>query len=120
MKSILSVLVFAGVLFALYAVFYEENPQDATWLHGLWGMKYDPDGNKKDYMEFFTDGRVDIKPNRRSTDLTCEYASKVGHVKVTCEVRGRETSISLEVSPGKDRLTNPTDAYYERERPLRR
>ena len=29
-----------------------------SWLHGKWELVYDPDGDKKDWLEFFPDGEA--------------------------------------------------------------
>jgi hypothetical protein len=77
-------------------------------------LEYDPDGNDKDYMSFFNDGQVEMKSSPRKTYATCQYASKIGHVTITCIVKGSEVKIALEVNPEESRLTNHSGAYYSK------
>lgn len=38
--------------------------EDESWLHGKWELSYDPDGAKKDYLEFQANGDAwSIGPN---------------------------------------------------------
>lgn len=112
MKKLLLLLVVVATAFMAYAYFYQDDPAQASWLHGMWTLSYDPDGNTKDYMEFFRDGQVDLKSTPSQSYKSCVYASKIGHVTITCEVKGKDFKIALELSPTKDRLTNSSGAYY--------
>jgi|GEM_PF-3953368 len=114
MKVVLLFVMVAVIGFFAVSYVYKEKPENALWLHGTWQLAYDPDGNVKDYMVFDSAGQVALKSNLRNAYATCQYASKIGHVTISCMVKGKERKIALEVSPDNNRLTNSSGAYYSK------
>ena len=44
------------VVLSLCATYPVLSTEDETWLHGTWELIYDPDGAKKDWLEFLPNG----------------------------------------------------------------
>lgn len=45
-------------LLSLFAISVLPGHASEEWLHGKWELVYDPDGDKKDWLEFLPDGDV--------------------------------------------------------------
>ncbi len=49
------------LLLGMFAIISLPGNASEAWLHGKWELVYDPDGDKKDWLEFFPDGDVRSK-----------------------------------------------------------
>jgi hypothetical protein len=49
------------LLFSLFSLTSIPGHANEAWLHGKWELVYDPDGDKKDWLEFLPDGDVRSK-----------------------------------------------------------
>jgi len=88
-----------------------------TWLHGLWEMAYDPDGDKKDWMYFDDVGTFSLKDEKKVL-VRGYYTIKEEKVIVAAEVRQKIVEIVLTVSANKKKLYNDSGAYYTRKQAI--
>ena len=49
------------LLLGMFAMVSIPGHSSEAWLHGKWELVYDPDGDKKDWLEFLPDGDVHSK-----------------------------------------------------------
>lgn len=81
---------------------------DHQWIVGTWGLAHDPDGNKKDWLEFTADGRAyAISDGGRR--MAGEYSIVGSEVRIVYQHKGKSIPITLRYTPNKQRLLAYSD-----------
>jgi len=105
-------------LFALAACIVSINAYGADsnlWLVGTWQLSENrtKPGDTDDYMDFKQDQSVALRDSK-STFATCSYSTSSNQVLLKCNVRGKEKSLSYQVSPDKKSIINPLGDVYRK------
>lgn len=82
-----------------------------AWWVGSWELDYDPDGNEKDYIDFFTDGKADSRGGD-GTHRVCTYEVRPTQIVISFTVNGARKTIALEIVEKGQRLRNSSGAEY--------
>ena len=90
-----------------------EASQDLAWLIGTWELTYDPDNSPKDRMVFSEGGVLAIQ-DLQGARYSGTYTVEGSRIVMSIDVNGRTATIAGDVSPGRDRISNESGAYYTR------
>jgi len=85
-----------------------------AWLLGTWALTYDPDGDDKDYLDFYADGKIDNRDGKGNHRL-CDYTYSDTEVVLSISANGKSKSMPLQVIDGGRKLKNSSGAEYTRQ-----
>jgi hypothetical protein len=84
------------------------------WLLGTWALTYDPDGDDRDYIDFYGDGKVDNRDGKGNHRL-CDYTYSPTEVVLSVAVNGKSKTMPMQVIDGGRKLRNSSGAEYTRQ-----
>jgi hypothetical protein len=88
------------------------NPaQQETWLHGTWGLAYNPGLDSDDELAFRPDGTVEIH-TADDQRIKGSYHVKDQALLLLLEGNSKIIDVQFQISPDHTRLTYQTGAYY--------
>jgi hypothetical protein len=90
------------VLCCLGAAYPAQSSEDEAWLYGKWELSYDPDGAKKDYLEFLANGDAwSIGPNGKVQGI---YIVDGDSVKAVFTWKGKDFIMNFHADKQKQQL----------------
>lgn len=106
------------VFCAIAACFMSMNSYGAdnnSWLIGTWQLTENRSkpGDTDDFMDFAQDQFVVLRDSK-SIFATCAYSTNNNQVLLKCNIRGKEKSLSYQVSSDKKSIINPLGDVYRK------
>jgi hypothetical protein len=90
----------------------ESAVRDEWWV-GTWALANSSGGGGKEYIDFYSDGRVDVRKGNGSHRF-CDYEVKSSEIVLQFIREGKTSPLSLQVRDGGKTLTNASGDTYRK------